>query len=255
MQSRPHLSLVVPVYNEQRCIRQNLQTVLAYLDAQSFPSEVVVVDDGSADQTAAIVEELALTRPSLRLIRNHHHGKAFTVRTGVLAASGDFVLFADADLATPIHQTAKLLAAVEDGSDVAIGSREGYGARRVGEPWLRHFMGRVFNLVVRLFVMGGHKDTQCGFKAFTQAAAQDIFRSVRLYGPDSPVLTTAALTGFDVELLYLAHRKGYRVAEIPVEWHYGPGSKVNPLRDSWRNFRDVLRVRFNALRGFYDSVP
>ena len=249
--SRMHLSLVFPVYNEAKCIEQNLRTVLRYLATQPYSSEAILVDDGSADDSAAIVECVAAEDARVRLIRNDHRGKAYAVRTGMLAARGDYVVFADADLATPIHQTSKLLAAFESGSDVAIGSREGYGAQRFNEPWLRHFMGRVFSLIVRLLVMGQHQDTQCGFKGFTRAAAQDVFTSVRLYGPNSAVLNAPALTGFDVELLYLAHRKGYRVAEVPVEWHYGPGSKVNPLRDSWRNFRDVLRVRYYAMRGLY----
>jgi dolichyl-phosphate beta-glucosyltransferase len=247
----PHLSLVVPVYNEARCIERNLQTIAGYLAAQPYRSEVIIVDDGSADDTAAIVEHVTAATASVHLVRNEHRGKAFAVRTGVLRAAGDYVLFADADLATPIDQTAKLLEALESGHDVAIGSREGYGARRYDEPWVRHFMGRVFNLVVRLMVMGQHKDTQCGFKAFSRRAAQDVFGSVRLYGPNSGILNAPAVTGFDVELLYLAHRRGYRVAEIPVEWHYGPGSKVNPFLDSWRNFRDVLRVRYYSLRGLY----
>ena len=251
MQSRPHLSLVVPVFNEERCIQANLQVMLSYLGAQPYPAELIVVDDGSRDHTAEMVAAFAATHSSVRLIRNDHRGKAYAVRTGVLAAGGDYVAFTDADLATPIHQTGKLLAALDMGNDVAIGSREGYGARRLGEPWPRHFMGRVFNLAVRVLIMGQHKDTQCGFKGFTHQAAQDVFSSVRLYGPNAAILMAPAVTGFDVELLYLAHRKGYRVAEIPVEWHYGPGSKVHPLRDSWRNFRDVLRVRYYALRGLY----
>ncbi|MGQ9555888.1 MAG: dolichyl-phosphate beta-glucosyltransferase [Anaerolineae bacterium] len=251
MQSRPHLSLVIPVFNEERCIQANLQTVLTYLDTQPYSAELIAVDDGSHDRSADMITIVADTHPNVRLIRNEHRGKAYAVRTGVLAASGDYIVFTDADLATPIHQLDKLLAALDMGNEVAIGSREGYGARRLGEPWTRHFMGRVFNLAVRLLLMGQHKDTQCGFKGFTRQAAQDIFNSVRLYGPDAAILTAPAVTGFDVELLYLAHRKGYRVTEIPVEWHYGPGSKVNPLRDSWRNFKDVLRVRLYALRGFY----
>jgi len=252
MDSRPHLSVVIPVYNEERCIADNLRGVLEYLAAQPYSSEVVVVDDGSRDNTASLVDEVGSQTRILRLIRNDHRGKAYAVRTGVLAANGENVLFADADMATPIHQAAKLLAALENGYDVAIGSREGYGARRYNEPWLRHFMGRVFNLVVRTLVMGQHRDTQCGFKAFTRDAAQDIFGSVRLYGPSAPVLDAPLVTGFDVELLYLAHQRGYRVADLPVEWHYGPGSKVNPLRDSWHNFCDVIRVRQNAGRGLYD---
>jgi len=251
MQSKPHLSLMVPVFNEERCIQANLQIILSYLDTQPYSAELIVVDDGSRDRSAEIIAGIAATHPNVRLIRNEHRGKAYAVRTGVLAASGNYVVFTDADLATPIHQLGKLLTALDMGNDVVIGSREGYGARRLGEPWTRHFMGRIFNLAVRLLVMGQHKDTQCGFKGFTRQAAQDIFNSVRLYGPNAAILTAPAVTGFDVELLYLAHRKGYKVAEIPVEWHYGPGSKVNPLRDSWRNFKDILRVRYYALRGLY----
>lgn len=250
-ESRLHLSLVFPVYREAKCIEQNLRTVLRYFATQCYPYEIICVDDGSPDDSAPIIERLAAEAPTIGLIRNDHRGKAYAVRTGVLEARGDYVVFADADLATPVHQVAKLLAALEAGADVAIGSREGYGAQRYNEPWLRHFMGRVFSLVVRVLVMGQHQDTQCGFKGFTRAAAQDIFNSVRLYGPNAAVINAPAVTGFDVELLFLAHRKGYEVAEVPVEWHYGPGSKVNPLRDSLHNLRDVLRVRYYAMRGLY----
>jgi dolichyl-phosphate beta-glucosyltransferase len=248
---RPYLSVVIPVYNEADCIEANLRAVCAYLRTQPYTWEVIVVDDGSLDQTAQIVEGLCAGEPGLRLLRNDHRGKAYAVRTGVLSSRGEFVLFADADLATPIEEVGKLLAALQAGADVAIGSREAYGALRLNEPPLRHLMGRAFNLLVRLLILGQHKDTQCGFKAFSRRAADDIFQSVRLYGPNAAVLSRPAVTGFDVELLYLAHRKGYRVAEVPVQWRYGPGSKVNPLHDSWRNLKDVLRVRYYALRGLY----
>jgi len=252
MESSPHLSVVVPVYNEKHRIEANLNAICAYLEAQPYSSELIVVDDGSEDSTAAIVERMANAHADLHLIRNDHRGKAFAVRTGVLSARGEYIVFTDADLATPIHQLPKLLDALEHGADVAIGSREGYGAKRIGEPQLRHLMGRVFNFLVRVLILGQHQDTQCGFKGFTQDAGRDIFNSVRLYGPEAPVLDKPAVTGFDVELLYLAHRKGYTVSEVPVEWHYGPGSQVNPLRDSLRNFRDLLRVRYYAMRGMYD---
>jgi dolichyl-phosphate beta-glucosyltransferase len=256
MSSEPRLSLVIPVYNEATVIQRNLQTVLDYLQAQPYGSEVVVVDDGSADSTASLVEALSARHPGLRLIRNDHRGKAFAVRTGVLSARGDAIIFTDADLATPIHQTEKLLKALSSGYDLAIGSREGYGARRIGEPWLRHFMGRVFNLVVRAVMLWGYQDTQCGFKGFTRPAAGEIFAAVRLYGPNAVLLKAPAVTGFDVELLYLAQRKGFKVAEVPVEWHYGTNTKVSPLRDSWRNLKDCLRVRYYALRGLYaDPAP
>jgi hypothetical protein len=140
------------------------------------------------------------------------------------------------------------------GYAVVIGSREGLGARRLGEPWYRHLMGRVFNMIIRVVALRGIQDTQCGFKALRRPAAADLFRRVRIYGDDAPAVTGAAVTAYDVELLFLAHRRGYRIAEVPVLWRYGTETKVNPLRDSLRCLRDVLRVRWNALRGRYQDL-
>lgn len=214
---------------------------------------MVVVDDGSSDDTAALVEEAARKDASLQLIRNGHYGKAYTVRTGMLAAQGRFVLFTDADGATPIEEVDKLLPLLEQGADVAIASREGSGARRIGEPWHRHVMGRVFNLIVRIIALPGIHDTQCGFKCFRREAAQALFGGMRLYGEQAGTVKGALLTGFDVEVLFLARKWGYRIAEVPVAWYYGSESKVNPIKDSWRNLRDVLLVRWNDLRGRYPS--
>jgi glycosyltransferase involved in cell wall biosynthesis len=249
---QPLLSIVVPVFNEERRLLQTLESLGAFQDSREYATELIVVDDGSDDGTANLVESFTADRPTARLIRNPHRGKGYTVRTGMLAAQGRYVLFTDADLATPIDEAEKLIAFLDEGFDVAIGSREGLGAQRHGEPWFRHFIGRVFNLLVRAIAVGNFQDTQCGFKAFQQRAAQDIFSSMRLYGEDAPEITGAAVTAFDVEVLYLALKKGYRVKDIPVEWHYGEHSKVNPIKDSWRNFTDVVNVRLNALRGLYD---
>jgi glycosyltransferase involved in cell wall biosynthesis len=249
---RPHLSIVIPAYNEERRLPRTLERVIAYVKARSFTAEILVVDDGSTDGTASVVEQMLLAHPILRLIRNDHRGKAYTVRTGVLASRGRYVLFCDADLATPIEEWDKLGAYLEAGYDVAIGSREGLGAIRYDEPWYRHAMGRVFNWVVRIVAVGGFQDTQCGFKAFRYEVAQDIFRRVHLYADNAPLVKGAAVTGFDVELLFLAIKRGYRVKEMPVEWHYGTETKVHPLRDSLRNLRDTLTVRWNDLRGVYN---
>jgi glycosyltransferase involved in cell wall biosynthesis len=250
----PLLSVVVPAYNEAQRLPDSLRQIMVYLDAQPYRSEVIVADDGSTDATAALVDQLALTYSSLRLLRLDHRGKGFAVRAGALAARGEYVLLCDADLAVPIEDWERLRRALENGFDVAIGSREGLGARRLGEPWYRHLMGRVFNMIVRAVAVGGIQDTQCGFKALRQSVAIDLFERVRIYGADAPRVQGAAVTAYDVELLFLARRRGYRIAEVPVPWRYGTETKVSPVRDSWRNLCDVLRVRWYALRGRYPAA-
>lgn len=250
---KPVLSVVIPAYNEVNRIPHTLAQVQSYLVALPYPTELLVVDDGSSDATVAVVEQVMQTMPLLRLIKNDHRGKGYTVRTGMLAANGEYILFCDADLATPIEEWAKLYAMLQHGADIAIGSREGLGAQRIGEPWYRHMMGRVFNTVVRSVTLGGIQDTQCGFKAFSAEAAQHIFGAVQLYGANSGVVQGAAVTAFDVEVLFLARKWGYVIRESPVVWQYGKETKVDPLRDSLRNFGDVLRVRWNDLRGRYPA--
>jgi len=250
----PLLSVVVPAYNEELRLPDTLGQILAYLKRQPYRSEVIVADDGSADGTAALVERMAEQHPSLWLLRLDHRGKGFAVRAGALAADGDYVLLCDADLAVPIEEWERLRRYLTSDYDVAIGSREGLGARREGEPWYRHVMGRVFNLIVRVVAVGGIQDTQCGFKALRRATAADLFQRVRIYGEDAPRVEGAAVTAYDVELLYLARRRGYRIAEVPVPWRYGTETKVSPVRDSWRNLRDVLAVRWYAIRAIYQDL-
>jgi dolichyl-phosphate beta-glucosyltransferase len=247
----PFLSVVVPAYNEEQRLPDSLSQITAYLDGQPYRSEVIVADDGSLDATGALVEQLSARRADLRLLRLDHRGKGFAVRAGALAAAGEYILLCDADLAVPIEEWERLRRVLEHGFDLAIGSREGLGARRLGEPWYRHLMGRVFNMIVRAVAVGGIQDTQCGFKALRQSVAADLFDRVRIYGADAPRVHGAAVTAYDVELLFLARRRGYRIAEVPVPWRYGTETKVNPIRDSWRNLRDVLTVRWYALRGKY----
>jgi len=247
----PTLSVVIPAYNEEQRLPDTLAQILAYLGDQRYRSEVIVADDGSADGTAALVERMIERHPSLRLLRLDHRGKGFAVRAGALAARSEYVLLCDADLAVPIEDWERLQRALTSGYDIAIGSREGLGARRLGEPWYRHLMGRVFNLIVRIVAVGGIQDTQCGFKALRRTVAADLFRRVRIYGEDAPRVKGAAVTAYDVEVLFLARRRGYRIAEVPVPWRYGTETKVNPLRDTLRCLRDVLTVRWYALRGKY----
>ena len=247
----PYLSVVIPAYNEASRLPKTMQAVIAYLARLPYSTELLVVDDGSTDDTVRRAEEIADQHANVRLIKNDHRGKAYTVRTGMLAGRGRYLLFSDADLAVPIEELEKLMPYLEDGYDVVIASREGQGARRIGEPVYRHIMGRGFNFVVRLLTVGGFQDTQCGFKAFRREVAHDLFSRVKLYGEDAKQIKGAAVTGFDVELLFLAVKHGYKSKEVPVKWIYGTETKVNPITDTWRNFKDVLLVRWYDLTGKY----
>jgi len=244
----PLLSIVIPAYNEEGRLPATLSSIMDYLARQSYTSEVLVVDDGSSDRTAAT----AALHPGVTVLRRDHRGKGFAVRAGALAARGNYVLLCDADLAVPIEEWEKMYTHLISGYDLVIGSREGLGATRQGEPWYRHVMGRVFNMIIGVIAIQGIKDTQCGFKALSRAATQDLFRRVRIYGDNAPILRGAAVTAYDVELLFLSRRCGYHIAEVPVLWNYGAETKVNPVRDSLRNLRDVLTVRMNDLRGRYN---
>lgn len=251
--ARPYLSVVIPAYNEARRLPSTLQSVLDHLDDQDYDANVIVVDDGSTDGTADVARRYDLQHRRVDVIENPHHGKGATVRRGMLAADGEIILFTDADLSAPIEEIDSLLPWFDQGYDVVIGSREGAGARRYAEPFYRHLMGRVFNFLVRLLTVEGIQDTQCGFKAFRRDVARDLFSRMRLYSDSGDSVRGAMVTAFDVEVLFLAQRLGYRIREVPVEWHYSNETKVNPFKDSWRNLRDVLRVRWNAVRGVYDE--
>ena len=250
---QPYLSLIIPAYNEDSRLGETLRVVTAYLHRQPYSWEVLVVDDGSSDRTRALAATFATTAvgAALHVIANPHRGKAYAVRSGVLAAHGKIVGFTDADLATPIETLAASIALFADGADVVIGSREGRGAMRRDEPLYRHLMGRVFNGLVQIVALPGIQDTQCGFKIMRGTVARTLFTATRLYGEDSPAPTGPAVTGFDVELLYLARRHDYRIAEVPVNWQYIAESKVSPLRDTVRNVRDLVMVRVNSLLGRY----
>ena len=245
----PSLSLVIPAYNEAGRIAATLETALAFLAAQPYASELILVDDGSGDATAEIARHVVAWHPTTRVVTIPHGGKAGALRAGMRTATMDQVAFSDADLATPLDYLTALRAAVAAGCDVAIGSREGVGARRVGEPFYRHLMGRVFNLLVRLLLLPGIQDTQCGFKLFRREAAVEILRRARLYAEPGAPIAGPRVTAFDVELLVVARRLGYRICPVPVVWTYGNRSKVHPARDTWHNVRDALTVRLNAWRG------
>ncbi|MBA3534808.1 MAG: glycosyltransferase family 2 protein [Ardenticatenales bacterium] len=252
---RPFLSVVIPAYNEARRLPGNLQKVLDFLRTQPYSFEVLVVDDGSSDDTVAQCQAIAQGDPCVTIIENPHYGKGYTVRTGMLAATGEIVLFTDADLSVPIEDVNTLLPWFERGYDLVFGSREGGGtSQRVGEPFYRHLMGRVFNTLVQLLAVRGVQDTQCGFKAMRCEVAQDVFPRLLIHDGSQGPIDHPMVTAFDVELLFLAQKVGYRLKEVPVQWFYGTESKVSALQDSWRNLNDVLKVRWNDLRGRYNGI-
>jgi dolichyl-phosphate beta-glucosyltransferase len=236
----PFLSIIVPAYNEERRLPKTLPRIVAFLQAQDYPGEVIVVDDGSVDNTAKVVEEMAAQLPFITLIRNEHRGKGYAVKTGMLAAEGDYLFLCDADLSMPIEEVAKFVPPALEEYDVAIGSREIEGAVRYDEPSVRHLMGRVFNFLVRLLAVRGFEDTQAGFKCFRREAAHELFPYQTMDG-----------FGFDVEILFIAQKRGYRIVEIPINWYYMTNSRVSPVGDSVRMVREILQVRLNDWRGRY----
>ncbi len=250
-ENEPELSLVIPAFNEEDRLADTLSAVSSYVTSQNLTIEVILVDDGSTDSTAAIAHRAAHQVPWLQVLTILHRGKAAALRAGMLSARGALVAFSDADLATPLGFLEDLRRAVANGCDVAIGSREGLGARRVGEPHYRHVMGRGFNWLVRILVLPGIQDTQCGFKLFRREVAAKVLERSRLYADPSETISGPRVTAFDVEILVVARRLGYRICPIPVVWTYGDHSKVNPARDTWHNLMDVLRVRINDWRGYY----
>ncbi|MDI7278175.1 MAG: glycosyltransferase [Anaerolineae bacterium] len=250
-----YLSVVIPAYNEETNLRAGaLERAVAYLDSQPYTYEVVVTDDGSEDATAALVERVAAAHPRVRLVRAPHGGKGHAIVTGVLASRGEIVLFTDMDQATPISELAALLPWFERGYDVVFGSR---GTVRRGAPWWRRVMSRA-QIVLRGLIVNlpDVTDTQCGFKAFRTGAIRHIFQRMRLYAPERRQAVQGALvdSGFDVEILFLARKLGYRLKEVPVAWDYARTRRVSFWRDSVRGLRDLVRIRWNDLRGRYGDA-
>ncbi len=236
------LSLVIPAYIEERRLPETLQAIEGYLARQPFSAEVIVVENGSTDRTAEVIREFARRFPNIRFLTAERKGKGLAVKTGMLAARGVYRFLCDADLSMPIEELANFLPPLLGNYGVAIGSREAPGARRYGEPPHRHAMGRIFNWLVRLLAVSGLQDTQAGFKCFTAQAAEDVFRCQTVEG-----------FGFDVEVLFIARKRGYRIVEVPIQWHYKAESRVRVVRDTWHMFRDVLVVRWNDFRARYGS--
>ncbi len=237
------LSLIIPAHNEEHRLPPTLKAVDAYLDRQQYASEVIVVENGSQDLTAVVAEAFAADHPRVRLFQEAGRGKGLAVRHGMLEARGDYRFICDADLSMPIEEVAKFLPPALDGYDVAIGSREAPGARRYNEPAYRHVQGRVFSNLVKLFALPGFEDTQCGFKMFRGPVAEDIFRAQTFNG-----------MSFDVEALYIARMRGYKIVEVPIDWYYRSESRVQPLLDPLRMLRDILVIHRNWRQGKYNRT-
>jgi glycosyltransferase involved in cell wall biosynthesis len=244
------LSVVVPVFNESSRVVSSMDRIWTYFRDAVDLQEIIIVDDGSNDDTLRIARDFAEHHPEVNVLAEPHRGKASAVLAGLEHATGDVVGFMDIDLATPLEAWEECRLALQSGADVAIGSREGTGASRVAEPGYRHVMGRVFNGLVRMLLLPGIHDTQCGFKFFTRKALDDVLPRTLLYRGAS-VVKMPRVTAFDVELLFISRQLGYRIAVIPVTWQYGDQSKVNPITDTLQNLRDVLMVRVNGWRGRY----
>ncbi len=240
----PQYSIVIPAYNEAARITNALEAVVGCIRQRQWSAEVVVVDDGSRDRTAELVRAFAASAPEVRLLQNPgNRGKGYSVRNGILHSFGEVVMFTDADLSAPIEEAEDLFAAIAGGADIAIGSRWLERARQtIRQPLYRQFFGRCFNAVTRVVMGLPYADTQCGFKAFTRAAAQTVFQ-----------LQTIERWGFDPEILFIALKRGYRIVEVPVSWAHDERTRISYLKDGIRMLEDIAIVRWNALLGRYNK--
>jgi glycosyltransferase involved in cell wall biosynthesis len=243
--AHPRLSIVIPAYNESARIEAALVSVLGCVEARQWDAEILVVDDGSTDNTSAIIQRWMATHPHLHLIQNPgNRGKGYSVRNGLLQSAGEIVMFTDADLSAPIEEAERLIEAIHNGADVAIGSRWlDKQKQTVHQPLYRRFFGRCFNWVTRKVMGLPFKDTQCGFKAFRRDAAQTIFR-----------LQTIERWGFDPEILFIARKLKYTIVEVPVTWGHDERSRISYLKDGTQMLREMGQIRTNSLRGRYDEA-
>ncbi len=242
--STPYLSVIIPAFNEESRIAGTVHKLVAHLTSQPYAWDIIVVNDGSADRTAQVVEGLARGDTRVKLLNAPHAGKGAAVKRGMLAAQGEWRFLCDADLSMPPEHLARFFPG-EGGKpryDISIGSREAAGARRIGEPARRHIIGRLFNYLVRLIAVSGIQDTQCGFKLFSAQSATALFPHQRMPG-----------FAFDVEVLMLARRAGFTIGEVPIDWLHNSDSRVSMLK-GLTAFGDVLRIRCNSLLGRYRGL-
>ena len=238
----PLLSIIIPAYNEEGRLPDTLEQVTSFVDTQPYLAEVLVVENGSQDRTLEIAREFSQRFPCVKALHMDGRGKGLAVKYGMLQATGAYRFICDADLSMPIKEVNRFIPPELPDMDIAIASREAPGAIRYHEPAYRHLTGRFFNLVVRLLALPGLQDTQCGFKCFRGAVADEIFP-----------LQTITGWSFDVEVLFIARQRGYRIVEIPVPWYFSPNSKVRIVHDLYKVGLDLIAIRRNALRGKYKA--
>ena len=236
------LSIVIPAHNEERRLPSTLEQTHAFLQVQPYVAEVLIVENGSQDQTYQIAQEFAHSYSQFRVLRETERGKGLAVKRGMLEATGAYRFMCDADLSMPVTEINRFLPLARTGFDIAIASREAPGAVRYNEPPYRHLGGRLINTIIRLLALPGLNDTQCGFKCFRAGVAEDLFRHQTLTG-----------WSFDIELLYIARRRGYKVIEIPIPWYFNPDSKLSAVQDAFKMGLDIFSIRMNAMRGVYDQ--
>lgn len=240
--TQPFLSIVIPAYNEEKRLPGTLEKVYSFLDQQTYLSEVLVVENGSQDGTFEVARRFAIGRSSFQVLREAERGKGRAVRRGMLAARGEYRFMCDADLSMPVEEINRFIPPANPDYDIAIGSREAPGATRYNEPQYRHLGGRAVNTMIRLLALPGLHDTQCGFKCFRSSVAQELFQ-----------LQTMTGWSFDIELLYVARRRGYRILEVPIPWYFNPESKLNVVHDAVRMGMDIFSIHWNSLKGVYDA--
>ncbi|MBI2620869.1 glycosyltransferase [candidate division WWE3 bacterium] len=249
-------SIIVPAYNEEKTASLALTQILNFMNSYARSFEILFIDDGSGDSTVDVVEAYIRTHPEysdrIRLIKNPHKGKAYGIRTGILNSNGTYALFTDADMATPMEELKRLMVWIKDhGFDVVIASREGVGALRKNEPLIRHVMGRIFNLIIKIVLLRGFEDTQCGFKVMKGEAAKDIFNSMLVFGENAPETKKPRVSAFDTELIVVALRRGYKVKAVPVTWTYTPSTRVRKIGESIDMLLEVAKIKLNDVAGRY----
>jgi dolichyl-phosphate beta-glucosyltransferase len=238
--SSPYLSIILPVHNEENRLPKTLEQVHRFISSQPYQSEVLIVENGSSDRSMEIAVDFCASHPAFFAYHEEARGKGLAVRSGMLKSRGEYRIFCDVDFSMPVDEISRFLPPRQNNIDVVIGSREAPGAVRYEEPAYRHFIGRIFNSMVRIAVLPGIQDSQCGFKLFSARCAEDVFKKQTLDG-----------MSFDVEVLFIARRSGYTITEIPVPWYFNPDSRVRLLDDSMRMAIDLLIIRRNARRGLY----